>query len=97
MARITIRADQAWWTINWREIAEYRDLLWFLVKRDFTAVRSLMKKYGIPPEKVVLMPKGQDRDTILRRSTWLAELCKDEGCLFSTRLQVLLWGNDRGR
>ena len=36
--RTHIRANQAWWTINWREIVEYRDLLWMLIARDLTAV-----------------------------------------------------------
>ncbi len=33
-----IKANQAWLRINWRELWEYRDLLFFLVRRDFTAV-----------------------------------------------------------
>ena len=33
-----IHANQAWWTVNWREILEYRDLLWMLIARDLTAV-----------------------------------------------------------
>jgi lipopolysaccharide transport system permease protein len=36
--RTHIHANQAWWTINWREIVEYRDLLWMLIARDLTAV-----------------------------------------------------------
>lgn len=35
MARTYIRANQAWWKINWRELFDYRDLLWFLIRRDF--------------------------------------------------------------
>ncbi len=38
MHRTHIKANQAWWTINCREIVEYRDLLWMLVIRDLTAV-----------------------------------------------------------
>ena len=38
MTRTVIRANQAWWNINWRELVEYHDLLWFLIKRDFTTV-----------------------------------------------------------
>ena len=38
MSRTVIRANQAWWNINWRELVEYHDLLWFLIKRDFTTV-----------------------------------------------------------
>lgn len=33
-----IRANSAWWKINFRELYEYRDLLFLLVKRDLTAV-----------------------------------------------------------
>lgn len=36
--RTHIKANQSWWKIDWREIWEYRDLLWMLVKRDLTAV-----------------------------------------------------------
>ncbi|HPA78754.1 MAG TPA: ABC transporter permease [Kiritimatiellia bacterium] len=36
--RTVIRANQKWYFINWREIAEYRDLLILLVKRDLTAI-----------------------------------------------------------
>lgn len=38
MHRTHIRAGQPWWTINAKEIAEYRDLLWFLIRRDFATV-----------------------------------------------------------
>lgn len=65
-------------------------------RRDFAEVRRLMQKYGISPQKIVLMPQGRTTDEVMRRSTWVVELCKAEGCLFSTRLQVLLWGNERG-
>ena len=36
--QITIRANQDWFHIPWREIWEYRDLLINLVKRDLTAI-----------------------------------------------------------
>ena len=38
MHRTHIRANQPWWTINGKELAEYRDLLWFLIRRDFATV-----------------------------------------------------------
>ena len=38
MYRTHIKANQPWWKINWREIVEYRDLLWMLVVRDLTSV-----------------------------------------------------------
>ncbi|HPA05910.1 MAG TPA: ABC transporter permease [Candidatus Hydrogenedentes bacterium] len=38
MHRTVIQANSQWWRIDWREIAEYRDLLFLLVKRDLLAV-----------------------------------------------------------
>jgi len=36
--RIKIQPSGSWTTLNWRELIEYRDLLFFLVKRDFSAI-----------------------------------------------------------
>ncbi len=33
-----IESDRSYFNIRWREILEYRDLLWFLAKRDITIV-----------------------------------------------------------
>jgi lipopolysaccharide transport system permease protein len=33
-----IRAGRPWWRIDWRELWEYQDLLWLMVKRDLTAI-----------------------------------------------------------
>ncbi len=63
---------------------------------DLAELRAVMERYEIPPDRIVLMPQAQDRDTLLERSRWLVDICKSEGYLFSTRLQVLLWGNRRG-
>jgi 7-carboxy-7-deazaguanine synthase len=63
---------------------------------DLPELRAVMDRYGIPPDKVMLMPQARDRDNLLERSRWLVDLCKSEGYAFSTRLQVLLWGNRRG-
>ncbi|HWR69775.1 MAG TPA: 7-carboxy-7-deazaguanine synthase QueE [Dehalococcoidia bacterium] len=63
---------------------------------DLSELRALMHRYEIPSGRIILMPQAQDRDTLLDRSRWLVDLCKSEGYLFSTRLQILLWGNRRG-
>ncbi len=51
--RTVIKADQSYLHINWREIWEYRDLLWFFVLRDFTAV---YKQSILGPLWFVLQP-----------------------------------------
>jgi lipopolysaccharide transport system permease protein len=38
MQTTIIKANAAWWRIDWRELFEYRDLLVLLVKRDLTAI-----------------------------------------------------------
>lgn len=63
---------------------------------DFAEVQSIIQKYNLAPERTILMPEAQNRGVLLERSRWLVELCKSQGYLFSTRLQILLWGNRRG-
>jgi len=63
---------------------------------DFAEVQSMMQKYNLAPERIILMPESQNRKVLLERSKWLVKLCKSQGCLFSTRLQILLWNNMRG-
>jgi 7-carboxy-7-deazaguanine synthase len=63
---------------------------------DMMEVRRLAGGYGIPPDRIILMPQAGESAALLEKSRWLADICMSEGFLFSTRLQVLLWGNRRG-
>jgi len=51
--RTHIRSQKSWWEFNWREIVEYRDLLWMLVHRELTAV---YKQSILGPLWFVLQP-----------------------------------------
>ena len=53
MHRTVIQANRQWWRIDWREIAEYRDLLTLLVKRDLLAI---YKQTILGPLWFVLQP-----------------------------------------
>lgn len=53
MIRTHIRPNTSWCSIDWKEIIEYRDLLWFLVLRDFTAI---YKQSILGPIWFVLQP-----------------------------------------
>jgi 7-cyano-7-deazaguanosine (preQ0) biosynthesis protein QueE len=64
---------------------------------DFKEVQTLAADYNLAVEKIILMPEAQSREELLGKSRWLVELCKAQGYRFSTRLQTLLWGNERGR
>jgi organic radical activating enzyme len=63
---------------------------------DLNEVRNLVSRYRIALARVLLMPEGTDRETILNRGRWLAKLCNDQGYRLGTRLHILLWGNARG-
>jgi len=63
---------------------------------DLDEVRTLTNRYRIAPARVLLMPEGTEREMILARGRWLADVCRDQGYRFCTRLHILLWGNTRG-
>jgi 7-carboxy-7-deazaguanine synthase len=52
---------------------------------------------GVDLYKVWLMPQATQTDDYLEKSRWLAEYCKQTGFSFSPRLQVMLWGSQRGK
>ena len=64
---------------------------------DIDEVCLLADSYGIPPQRVVLMPEGVTAGIILERGVWVADACARLGFRFSTRLHILLWGDRRGR
>ena len=64
---------------------------------DVDEVSGLVERYRIPPDRVVLMPEGATATALARRSEWVADACTQRGYRFSTRLHILLWGDERGR
>jgi len=64
--------------------------------KDIPEVEGVLSKCGIPRERVMLMPEGIDATTLLARSGWLVDICKEKGFRFSLRLHILLYGNKRG-
>lgn len=64
---------------------------------DLEEVDRMARRYGVPADRVVLMPEGVNTEEIARRSGWLVERCVQSGYRFSTRLHILLWGNERAR
>jgi 7-cyano-7-deazaguanosine (preQ0) biosynthesis protein QueE len=65
-------------------------------EEDLTEVEALRGKYKIDKRKISLMPRASDRETLIGKSQWLVEICKQTGYDFSNRLQVFLWENKRG-
>ena len=69
----------------------------FVIRRkdDFDEISAVIKHYNLPPDKIFLMPEGVTRDEVLRKHQFVADFCAQRGYNFSTRLQILNWGNER--
>lgn len=74
---------------------------------DFAEVRGVLtqlkdsERDGQPHQlrnsaEVFLMPQAVNRRQLARRSAWVAELCKEHGYRFCSRLQISLYGNQPG-
>jgi len=63
---------------------------------DLEEVEQLVARYDIGEERVILMPEGTNTKALQARSRWIADRCVARGFRFSTRLHVLLWGDQRG-
>ena len=64
---------------------------------DIDEVCALRDRYNLPPDRVLLMPEGRTPDALEKKSSWISEACMKHGFRFTTRLHILLWGDERGR
>ena len=64
---------------------------------DVDDVVNLVSAYSIPDNRVILMPEGTNPNVIHQKGLWLAEICKTKNLRFTTRLHILMWGNERGK
>ena len=64
---------------------------------DIEEVCALRDRYAMPQQRIILMPEGRTVEAVQDRSRWVSEACVKEGFRFSTRLHILLWGDQRGR
>lgn len=64
---------------------------------DVQEARALVERYGVPADRVVLMPEGTEPAALAMRSGWLVQAAVRLGYRFSPRLHILLWGDERGR
>jgi len=80
-------------------IDNYNYQLKFVVdsEADLPEIEETIEKLAVADqEKIMLMPQAATRDELIAKSPMVAELCKQTGCTFSQRLQVLLWNNKIG-
>jgi 7-cyano-7-deazaguanosine (preQ0) biosynthesis protein QueE len=64
---------------------------------DVDEADALVERYGVPPERVLLMPEGTKAEVLAERSRWLAPAAVARGYRLGARLHVVLWGDTRGR
>ncbi|MER5176245.1 MAG: 7-carboxy-7-deazaguanine synthase QueE [Candidatus Nitrosocosmicus sp.] len=64
---------------------------------DMKEIKQLIEKYNLPKERVILMPQASTKGNLLEKSVWIQEYAKRNDFIFSSRLQVLLWDNKRGK
>jgi organic radical activating enzyme len=64
---------------------------------DMTEVNTLIGKYKLESQKIILMPEGNSAEDIMEKSKWLAEICLENGYRLSVRLHTLVWSGIRGK
>lgn len=81
-----------------RLIQDYPYQLKFVISapEDLEEIHRVVAEIHADPDHVLLMPEGTDDDQLRERSQWVAEICKESGFRFTSRLHVSIWGNKRG-
>ncbi len=64
---------------------------------DVEEVCAIVERFSLPTDRVILMPEGITPETVSARGKWVADLCDRHGFRYSTRLHIMLWGDERGR
>ena len=64
---------------------------------DVDEACAMIDRHNLPKERVILMPEGTTVDAIQERGKFVAQACAEKGFRFSTRMHILLWGDERGR
>lgn len=83
-----------WWFIT--ENATRADAFKFVVRDDFENVREFSGKYGIPNEKIWIMPFGASRNEQLERIREVWEFCVENNFNFAPRLHILAFDQQKG-
>ena len=64
---------------------------------DIDEVKSLIAKYELPAERIILMPEATTRKGLIEQGKWVSSVASENGFMFSDRLHVILWDGQRGR
>jgi 7-carboxy-7-deazaguanine synthase len=64
--------------------------------RDLREIETFASTSGISPAKILLMAEGTEATLLKERTATLSKVCASRGYRVTPRLQILLWGNQRG-
>ena len=64
---------------------------------DLDEIADMVETCAIPSDLVWVMPEGTDPQAVVERARALADGVLERGWNMTTRLHVLLWGDERGR
>lgn len=64
---------------------------------DLAEVKTLVGKYKLKSQRIILMPEGNSAAEIIEKSKWLAEICLSNGYRLSVRLHTLIWSGTRAK
>ena len=85
-----------------RQVAQFRGLrailkVVVLSSDDVKRVGELARESGFEPARVWISPEGTTPETIRRHARQVVEAAVSNGFHMSSRLQVVIWGDERGR
>jgi len=63
---------------------------------DLSEIVDFQGDFGIPDDKIWLMPQGITDEQLKERASWVIELCKRAGWNFATRAHIWLYGSKKG-
>ena len=64
---------------------------------DFHQVDNIVRETNFPPWHVYVMPQGVTKSEIDENCQWVADLAMLKGYLYSDRLHVRFWNDERGK
>lgn len=88
-------ALSAWATAAHARVADFKFVACDV--SDLAAVDALVNEFAVPRERVWIMPEGTEPEALLARHRELAPEILRRGYCTTSRLQTLLWANERGR
>ena len=83
---------------KWMAAGDYQFKFVVDAPNDLDEIAEVLAELeNVDPYRVYLMPQATEPNEYLEKARWLVEYCKQTGFSFSPRLQVMLWGSQRGK